>query len=189
MSEAGYTLAETLAALVMIGLAVGGLAEGAQVLGRLQAASAKASRSNGEVRRIGQAMDSVLKATGPFASDAGDFEGKADRFSFDCGRARCGAVISTTAGVSRIAFNAPGGAAGTIDLGKSGGWRFAYADRQGVGETWPPSGYGRRALKSVLLLQATAGGERAVSASRLWREQPAACSFDDIVGDCRKETP
>lgn len=54
MNDDGYTLAEALAAMLILGLAMGGLVEGARVIGRLQTPIV-ASRADDQALRRAEA--------------------------------------------------------------------------------------------------------------------------------------
>jgi type II secretory pathway pseudopilin PulG len=64
VSEAGYTLVETLAALMMIGLAIGGLIEASHVLGRMQAGAGRSLAETARLRGAGEAMRRLFEGQG-----------------------------------------------------------------------------------------------------------------------------
>jgi Tfp pilus assembly protein PilV len=187
VSEAGYTLAETLAALVMIGLAVGGLTEGVRALTRSQAATARVMSADRGLRGTETGLTRLLDGQGPFTTTAPNgFSGSATRFTFACGAAAtCGAALVQAAGGAQLSLTTADGSTRTALLPGVRGARFAYADALGSEGGWPVSDPQPRTLRTIALMQATLGGETPVATVRLWVEQPTDCAFDPVSQDCR----
>ena len=187
MSEGGYTLAETLAALLIIGLAFGGLTEGVQVIGLVQSATARTTADISSRWAAQDAMNQLLNRRGPFRSDdPKTFIGGATRFSFDCGESRaCGAGITTAGGVTRLVVDDTAGDATAIPLPQVSSASFSYGDAINLNENWPPAPGERRLLKSVFLMGQSPTGAVPLVATRIWREHEAGCRFDPIAEDCR----
>jgi len=182
VSDAGYTLVETLAALAIVSLAIGGLTAAVQLVGRQQRVVADTLLA-AEAPAAAQAqLQRMLDGQGPFpAHVAGRFTGEATRFRFDCGEAEpCAAVLedATSGQVLRLTT---GGRTRDVALRRTG-LRFRYRGAAEVLDGWPPAAPGRQALRSLAL---AAPGGMAVVEARVWTEQPMACAYDPILQDCR----
>jgi type II secretory pathway component PulJ len=93
MREDGYTLAEALAALLMISLAVGGLLEGMDVIGKTQARAGASVEEGRSLRAASENLASLVHRAGAVSSDDAAFAGDARRLDFDCPTGvRCAAV-------------------------------------------------------------------------------------------------
>lgn len=194
MSEAGYTLTEMLAALLMIGLAVGGLTEGAQVVARIQASAGRGVAEGARLRAADQGLRRLLAGRGPFTSanaETGGLAGDARAFDFDCGGSgRCGARLAATAplGVAR-ARGKPGdtvvftGEHGATRAFAPASARFLYIGERTRGEVWPPADGASDTLREVVLRDPAGGA--APAQARLWTEQGLDCVYDAIAQACR----
>jgi len=69
MNDHGYTLAEMLAALLIIGLAMAGLTQAVRVLGLLQSSATRAAGEQRALRRVEVDFVGLLDGHGPFRSD------------------------------------------------------------------------------------------------------------------------
>ncbi len=184
MSEAGYTLAEMLAALAILGLTVAGLTEGTRVIGRLQAKATGAAQAAAADRRAEMALDGLMAGQGPFVSDGrGDLRGDASSFAFGCGAGRCGAAIVKDQGRTWLVVH-QGGQQHRTALAAQGA-AFSYADSEGSASFWPSGSPRPRSLTAVLLQTTGRGGERSLAAAHLWIEEPRNCVFDAIAQGCR----
>lgn len=188
MNDQGYTLTEMLAALVMIGLAVGGLTMGVRVIGHGEAAVARASGEGRALRNVQAALVGVLDVQGPFRTkDGATFSGLRDAFSFACGRpSPCGVSLSSAASGAELQVSLASGPVRTIDLPGSVAAHFVYVGNQTSGETWPHPPTTPDSLRSVVLVRDTDGAS--IASVHVWREQPADCAFDPVAGDCRSVT-
>ncbi|MFT4252061.1 MAG: hypothetical protein QM608_06225 [Caulobacter sp.] len=185
MHEDGYTLAEALAAIVMIGLAIGGLAQAVHVIGRLQVGAAAGVQAQARLGRLQQALDRQMVQVGPAWSDAGPAEGSAGAASLPCGgEAVCGLALES---------GADGGVLSMVDArGVRRSVAFAaakpalrFVDATGVHDAWPPAApTPRRPLLAVAVIDAGRGG-RPLAVGRIWSRQPGACQFDGVSGQCR----
>jgi prepilin-type N-terminal cleavage/methylation domain-containing protein len=187
MNEAGYTLTETLAAMVVIGLAIGGYSFGMQVLGAQQSAVAATVLKAREVRAAEMWLERRLTEHAPYrAHEAGRFSGGATGFRFDCGAAAACAVDTVEAtGGRRLRVSKGEGQAVTFRLPTAETTRFVYRGAGEVLPSWPPGASGRQALHSISLLQGEGVRERAVFEARIRAEQPLDCQFDPVMQDCR----
>lgn len=185
MSDAGYTLVETLAALTALGLAMSGLAAGVQLLAREQSATGALVSETSDRRRAQAAVDRLLEHLGPFRShEPQRFEGTAQHFTFDCRQPTpCRiAWIETRRGLE-LEIRSHGGETRT-PLHAQPPARFVYDSGLGLTSSWPPTGPERTRLRSVELVS-IGRPDGPLLKSRLWVEQPVACEFDTVLGDCR----
>lgn len=185
MSQAGYTLAEALAALLMVGLAVGGLVEGAHVIGRHQFAAVRAQRGALSEFQARRALERLFAQCGPFLSDETALQGDGGSLGFTCEGRHRGAEVQKTKGMAQLRTRGADGRSEVVDLGARD-LRFAYASADGEQTSWPVGGPKRQSLQAVVLVEARSGGSRPIAIARLWNEQAADCQFDDVLGDCRR---
>lgn len=187
MSEDGYTLSDTLAALLIIGLAMGGAAAGLHVMARQQAATEAAVFEASGAQRARLALDQMLAGQGPFRTrDAGAFTGTPSGFSFLCpSHPPCAAAIEGAPPNTVLAFSEGGVRLKTIRVSKAGGLSFAYVGSQASGQTWPPAAPGAQTLRQIALLAAGPAGAIPIAHVDLWSEHPLDCAFDVVSQDCR----
>jgi prepilin-type N-terminal cleavage/methylation domain-containing protein len=186
MNEDGYTLTEMLAALLMIGLAVGGLSQGLRVIGLLQGATGRALGEERGLRAAKTGLEHLLGQRGPFRSTEPGFRGEASAFQVDCGAPEpCGAGLETKKKETRLLLRDGGEQERSVRLMGPGKVRFTYDGPTGSLPSWPPSGRGQT-LKAVNLVRESAEGEAPLLTTRLWREQAGDCAFDAISKDCRE---
>ncbi len=186
MNEDGYTLVEMMAALAMIGLAIGGVAESAHAVKLIQTATVRSLGQDQTLARAQRGLARLFESEGPFRSDdAVAFTGGAAAFDFDCGApARCGASLSPHGDDTTLTLAGPGGSHDRVVLRGLRGASFAYHDLEGQRAAWPPSGQ-RRSLRSVTLASASSPQATAIATARVWVEQAPDCAFDPIMEDCR----
>ncbi|WP_340643889.1 hypothetical protein [Phenylobacterium sp.] len=186
MSQDGYTLTETLAALVMIGLAIGGLSLGVHVLGRSQLAVSRQVAAATAARIAQVDLERMLASAGAFrARDAGGLVGKAEAFDFACGAAsRCKAALRDTAKGFSLDIQTGQGDR-HLALGPAAGARFVYRGTLADSPVWPPAGTTHEALRAVSIIEGDGATVRPILVARAWAEQPAACDFDVVMQDCR----
>jgi hypothetical protein len=186
MNDDGYTVAEVLAALVMIGLAIGGLTMGVRVIGQIQISAVRAAAADTAMRGVQDGLTGLLADQGPFTiKDPDAFVGSGRGFSFRCIRpSPCGAQLSAAGGGLDLILQTGSRASQTLILPGTTAAHFAYASERGVSLFWPPKTDSAQTLRSVTLVRDQAGGAPIASA-RIWREQPADCAFDPVSGDCR----
>jgi hypothetical protein len=190
MSDAGYTLVEALAALVMIGLAMGGLTVGIGVVSGAQSRATDAVAAAQAGHAAQAALERALQPLSPFrAHDGGRLTGDRTGFAYACGEDRpCrvdlqpaakGPVLAMTdaAGVRRIALRRPG----AVHFLYQGS---LYADTPTALDAWPPTDAQRQALKAILVVD-DAAEDRPLVTAKLWAEQPGRCDFDVVMQDCR----
>lgn len=186
MSDSGYTLAEVLAALFIVGLATGGLVLTTSVLGRLQVKVGGAVATAHAARTAQVALEMALASGAPFRSqDPGRFRGEGDAFRFACGESACRAALLRDDEGLRMQLSGPAGEDRLVDLKATGEARFVYHSNKASHSEWPPSGESREVLQSVSILAGPQSREAPLVHARLWAEQPVDCAFDVVIQDCR----
>ncbi len=183
MSDAGYTLAEMLVALVIVGATAGAMTEGAVSLARIQGAAA-ASLSRGRVQaRVQQSFAAFLRDRGPFRSgpDGDLLRGDGAGLDFGCGASTCHVGLNGSGSSQWLALDDGQGGRARFALPGGGDTRFVYGDGETLLAAWPPKEEGRL-LRTVSILS-DAGP---VAVAELALQQPADCQFDPIVRACRK---
>lgn len=181
--QAGYTATEALAALAILGLAVGGLTAGLHVLGKEQSAAGVALR-HAAILRVGtQQMARVMGAYGPFRSDRpADLHGDSAGFTFVCGQRICGVRVEK----QTLVMTADDGVTRTSALPKAKSYAFSYLGPLGASDIWPavlppPPAPQWEVLQAVRLT----ADDQPILTYRVWVAQRADCDFDAISQDCR----
>lgn len=184
MNDAGYTLVETLAALMIVAMVIGGLTAGMHALGQRQQRVGVAVVDTQALRRAQAALDRSFDAHGAYGAHQPErFTGDADSFAFDCGAAAlCEAELSLGGEGARLRLTGADSGAKTYPLHAPGPARFVYEGMRTSGPAWPPGGAQREALRTITVVGVTGA---VLLKTRLWLEQPAVCDFDAILQDCR----
>lgn len=187
MSEAGYTLTETLAAMAVIGLGMGGFALGIQVLAVQHSGVGATVLKAQEVRAAQAWLERRLAERAPYRSPEADrFSGGAEGFRFDCGAPEaCAVSVAADARGRRLDIVRGAGPPASYRLPGAEPARFVYRGSGEVLTTWPPADGRRQALRSISLLQGEGAHEWAVFETRIRAEQPLDCAFDTVMQDCR----
>ena len=179
--EAGYTLSEMVAALLIVSLAMGGAFQATWLIEHQQRATLAAARGQDWMRDTSRRFADLLAAYQPPAVSGAGLQGDARGFRFACGRASCGAQLGVGGPDPALQLDAP--APETLALAGMRRPRFAYVTEGGESEVWPVASAHPSPLQAVLLLD-DAGGS--VLSARVWREEPAGCRFDVIARACRE---
>lgn len=179
----GFTLADTMAAMLIISLAMVGLLQGTQMIARVQRANAVQHDALVEARAVQATLQAVFRAPG--ADDGnltGRLRGDSSRIAFACGGDDCSAALTAREGRIWLETRA-GDVAGAAPIGKVGGAvRFVYVGRLGQYATWPAEGApAGETLRSVRIED----GERLLASVRVWLEQSVDCNYDLISHQCR----
>jgi hypothetical protein len=191
MRDEGYTATEALAALAIIGLAVGGLTSGMQVIGRAQSATSSTVAHAAAIRTTSVKLDQMLANQGPFRSDHPEaFNGDGTGFKFPCGAGLCGARVQD----ATVVVNLENGVSQSIPFPAGAKPRFLYGGSQDTTEAWPPpppppDAPPWQTLQFVTVRDTRSGRAAPVVVSRVWVQQRADCDFDAIIQDCRGAHP
>lgn len=186
MSDAGYTLVETLTALAILALAIHGVTTGLQLMARQQRVVTEIVGDTAARRAAEAALSRELEARGPFhAHKPEQLSGDPTRFQFDCGLAAlCEAVLVSAADGLKLQLS-HAGELRTLPLPGAVAAQFVYHGAQGASATWPPTAAGRQVLRAVSVSPVGGSSSTSLLTSRVWREQPLACEFDPVMQDCR----
>jgi hypothetical protein len=187
MSDDGYTLSDTLAALLIIGLAMSGAAAGLHVMARQQAATEATVFEASGAQRARLALNQMLAGQGPFRTkDAGAFMGTPSGFSFVCASHKpCAATIEGAPPNTVLALREGGVRLKTVKVSKMGALSFAYVGSRASSEVWPPAATGAQTLRQIALLATGPAGVIPIAHVDLWSEHPLDCAFDVVSQDCR----
>jgi hypothetical protein len=189
MNDDGYTLAEALAALTMVGLAIGGIAQASFMFGKLSRAAGVQVAVGGRLDRVQSSLGGLMDRAGPVVDDeASGFNGRERTLAFDCGTSRCSAELASSAGQTQLILRQAGKAATVRPIGDRARARFVYLDERGVQDRWP-SGETIATRPAQLRAVALVDGDTPLAVAPLWSRQQAACAFDSISGDCRSVSP
>jgi prepilin-type N-terminal cleavage/methylation domain-containing protein len=177
--QAGYTLVEMLASLLVLSLAFFGLTTATRVFSLTARATAARTDQAALGRRLelylGQAM-----GPGPYrgAADFGapTLQGDQIQARFDCGDGQtCRLTLAT--GPSRLVI-AQDGASRTLALPAGpAAFRYLTADGRST-DSFPTAGTDRLAALAVL------SNGQPLGLVNLRKQQPDACDFDAAAGDC-----
>ncbi|KQY96876.1 hypothetical protein ASD21_22980 [Caulobacter sp. Root1455] len=184
--DGGYTLAEMLAALAILGMAMGGLGLVASLIARQQLASSRVSTRLIEDRAADRALTLWLAE-----QDALTLSGDDRRLSATCGEAACSARLEADKRRTVLILQARSGPARRLRL-RQRDVRFGYLDSRGAAAVWPRSdrreGDARDAAPRAILLVAK-GANAPLAVARVWTREPRDCQFDAIIGACRTKAP
>ena len=185
MADDGYTLAEALAAVTVVGLALGGMSLAVTTIAGQQRRIETAHRGLAAQGAADLALQRLLDGQGPFglASDP-SFSGSASALTFACGAATCRASIEDGRRGSVLIVSRAGDAVERRPLAMASA-RFASVDEAGETLARWPAGGGR--LRAVMIRRGGAG--RAVAHARLDVDEGRDCQFDAVIGECRETAP
>lgn len=186
MSDAGYTLVETLTALAILALAIHGVTTGLQLMARQQRVVTEVVRDTTARRAAEAALSRELESGGPFhAHKPEQLSGDPALLQFDCGQAAlCEAALVVAPDGLQLQLN-HAGELRSLPLPGAVAAQFVYHGSQGANATWPPAAAGRQVLRAVSVSPVGGDSSTSLLTSRIWREQPLACEFDPVMQDCR----
>ena len=182
----GFTLTEMLAALLIVGLAMGGLAQAGFTIAKLQSIGASKNGTLQASRRLQNRFQALLEGRGPFRSDDPRFQGEEDHFEFPCGAVSCSAVLQRTSKDTTLEIRQASSL--DADLGPLHAAHFVYVGSSSMGDVWPPASPARQRLQAILLMSQDGIGPHPLAAARVWRQEEASCRFDAIIKDCRAQS-
>lgn len=184
--DAGYTLAEMLAALAILGMAMGGLGLVASLIARQQLASNRVPTRLVDERAADRGLALWLAE-----QDAATLSGDERGLSATCGAAICSARLEADRRRTVLILQARSGSTRRFRL-RQPDVRFSYLDARGAVAAWPRPDAGEddardAAPRAILLSVPKAAAPLAVA--RVWAREPRDCQFDAIIGACRTKTP
>ena len=191
MSDEGYTLAEMLAALTILGLALGGLGLVASLIARQQLTANRI-----QMRLVDDRAADVALAQWLAEGDAQTIHGNGVDLSLACGEATCSARLHADDRRTVLVLQGRSGQTRRLRL-RQQDVRFGYVDGRGLVATWPRSdpsttskspGYAERNVLGAVVLSER-GVATPLAVARAWTREPRDCQFDAIIGACRAKTP
>lgn len=188
MSDDGYTLAEMLAALAILGMAMGGLGLVVNLIARQQLASNRVSTRLMDDRAADGALALWLTE-----QDSQTLNGDDRRLSATCGPTTCTARLEADEQRTVLILQARSGPARRLRL-RQRDVRFGYLDARGAAAAWPrPDARDEdvqdAAPRAILLAAHAARTVAPLAVARVWTREPRDCQFDAIIGTCRTKTP
>jgi hypothetical protein len=174
----GSTLAEMLAALVVISLAIGGLSEGVYVIARHQTAASSLLDHATRTLTVQSELDRLMQTV-----SASELEGDANGFALACAAARtCSAAVTPQGDGLKFknAFDEV-----TLDTPARGKLRFGYLTDDGIQGSWPPA-IPFAQLRGVAIFDGSQLDGLPLAYAPIREQEAVKCEFDAISGDCRK---
>lgn len=184
----GYTAAEALAALAILGLAMAGLTTSMTLIG----AGQKKARDQLEQATLERVADDrlgrLLAINAPYRSDQSRrLVGGASDFEVDCGAgARCAARLET----GHLIVRGADGREAQFSLPHGEAPHFVYLGSYGSSDVWPPRPLpppapAWQSLNAVLVQSRVGQKDKPLVVAKIWRQQRADCEYDVVIQDCR----
>jgi hypothetical protein len=182
----GYTAAEALAALAILGLAMGGLTASMGLIGLGQRTARAQLEQSARERTIDQRLELMLAHGAPFRSDQiGNLVGDGQSLGLDCGGGRrCAARIEG----DLLVIQSQSGSESKLGLPRGDQPRFVYVGSYSASDIWPPRPLPAPAwqsLKAVVVQSQIGGREKPLALAKVWRQQRVDCEYDVVIQDCR----
>jgi hypothetical protein len=188
VNDDGYTLAEALAALAILGLALGGLGLVVSLIARQQLTALHLHDRLTDARAADRALATLVTGELAAGADLRDLRGDAGGLWFACGTVTCAARLTPDGRRTLLLLRDRSGAGRRLRL-RAQNLRFSYVGALGAVDGWPAParpGDGAQA-PSTIILRSTAAAPLAVT--RVWRREPRDCQYDAIAGACRTVAP
>lgn len=188
MKQDGYTAVESLVALAIIGLAMGGLTSSIYLVIKAQERTQSRLIDTARQRAASDRIEQLLLPEAPFRSDeparlSGDDKG----FEMSCGEQKCSVRLEA----GKLYLRAAGGAERELRLpaGERGS-ALSYIGSNGVSARWPPlplppPAKSLEILRAVVVNGASVGA-KPVLVAKIWTQQRYDCEYDIVIQDCRK---
>lgn len=183
MTDDGYTLAEMLAALAILGMAMGGLGLVTSLIARQQLAASRVSARLMEDRAAERALTLWLAE-----QDAATLTGDDRTLSAACGPATCTARLQPDGRRTVLILLARSGPARRLRL-RQPDVRFGYRDSRGETAAWPRADGKGEVVDALPRAIVLAAKNIVLAVARTWPREPRDCQFDVIASACRTATP
>jgi hypothetical protein len=187
-ADDGYTAAEALAALAILGLAMAGLTTSMGLIGMGQKKAREQLEQAVAQRAINQRLEGLLALGAPFRSDqTNHLVGDGQSLELDCGGlSRCAARIEN----ARLIVRDGQGLETALRLPDGSTPRFVYIGSYNSGGVWPPAPLpppapSWQSLKAVAIQAGSDTVKIPLAVARVWRQQRADCEYDVVIQDCR----
>ena len=184
----GYTAAEALAALAILGLAMGGLTTSMRIISMGQAKAQARLEQTVLERTADQRLERLLALDAPFRSDqTTHLVGNGQALEVDCGASqRCAARIEN----GSLTIQGGDGVQKAYRLPEGEAPRFVYIGSYSASDIWPPAALPPPAPSwqtlGAVIVQAKSGEEdRPLVTAKVWRQQRTDCEYDVVIQDCR----
>lgn len=186
-ADDGYTLAEALAALLILGMAMTGLFAGTRVLVQAQGRTSNLVADDRAIAQARTAFDGA--ATNAWATRAllaNRFDGDARGFRYSCNGLTtvCGVSLSDNGADSLLLVIGPDGDRTRWKLPHGRAAYLVYNSTSGGFRGWQ-AGNNHGLLRSISVVRPVGGGDSPMISARLWIEQSQTCEFDTITRACR----
>jgi hypothetical protein len=185
-SDDGYTLAEALAALLILGLAMTGLFAGTRLLVQAQGRTSKVIADDRAVASARTAFEaSATNASAIKAVLANQFNGGARSFQYPCASTSgCGVSFTDRGEDGVLTVVGADGRRTTFRLPHGRGAYLVYNSTSGGFLGWQV-GNNHGLLRSINVVRPAGDGDTPMISARLWIEQSQTCEFDTITRACR----
>jgi hypothetical protein len=181
MDDQGFSLADALGGLFIVGLSVAALTQAAMVMTRGERATADDLATTSAMTRLEMGLQSILPTGEPVRArgQAVALVGDASAFRSRCDAGAC--TLSLAEG-GRARF-ARGTRTWTVRTPGPGQTRLRYLDNAGaLFDRWPAQGAVGRL--SAIAIMDSEGEAAPLALIRLWPEQEGRCAYDPVLGDC-----
>jgi hypothetical protein len=190
MTNDGYTLAETLAALMILGLSIGAVMTGVRAIGRFERGAAEDHAQSSAMARLDRNLAGLLNHRGPFLSNGtGGLIG--DRFGFrlPCAPSICSAQFESQSG--RPILNIHDGSF-ALRTRAPEAITFVYETAHRKFDHWPDAAASSdfsRAEPLVGVRLVAGADQRSIAWAPVRKDQQSDCAFDAISRSCREDQP
>lgn len=189
MRQAGYTLVEMLAALLIIGLAIGALVQALTVITRSQTVAVQLDEQSRALAEASNKLNELVTQAQHGDPALAALRGDPSRLDMRCAASTCGAVVSSDGHRSFIAFDLVGGRH-IVELPGVSGARFMFEGERNPLLSWPAktqTDEGRQVLRAIVLEGVAQGASRPLARVQIAPKQPWTCDFDMISQSCRED--
>lgn len=185
-ADDGYTLAEALAALLILGMAMTGLFAGTRLLVQAQGRTSKVIADDRAMTSARGAFEaSATNASAIKAVLAERFDGSVRAFQYPCARAAgCGVSLSDRGVDGVMTVIGPDGRETQWKLPHGRGAYLVYNSTSGGFRGWQADD-NHGLLRSINVVRPAGDGDAPMISARLWIEQSQTCEFDTITRACR----